>query len=1030
MGAGAALNAPPTLASLPANVLVGISQHLRLPTIFALRLCCKALDTALADTTHRYLSAIAVVCSPQGVAALADLAASPAGQYVEHVVISRQVIGLEPDRSVSAERAAQFAFIGLDPAHKAMITPNIAKRRGVRPESLPTPGPDTPLARHLGAALALLPALEAVTVRRHGYLTNSRHPLSDPKGSDKVRLPLGLRQMHLDLGREGTEVGVSTDMRIINAVFRGVLFALVHAHAVGVTVATLKVVDWDDSWIGARKGFQTAGLDETAFYLSASERQGATKFLRALGTLHLHLKQYYNDMVRSDPFQSFIHLCTGVVDLSLTDFGLDHHPVNGFRLEQALLPLRRLSSLELSLFGLDPAVLIRLLSQRRVRQVRLSAVSLRADTKMAWDRVLRAVSDRETRTARLEIDDAVTIYRGKWYSAYFRSGALRGIKRAIVTPRRVVFGLAQGAEGNRQDTVCLYDDDEDVFLRAAGLLQRPPPLWLPAEEKHQGVKSGDGGKAPSGPARPLQAPHVPAQPPLASQSQSQDQPRLPQSRAPPAPPQQTRYPQARPPQPSQAWSDARTGPWSLPAELLSIICDDLSVRDIGRLRLSCRAVNAALADTARRISFYTVFIAVSKAGLDTLSAIASSPAAPHVRKVIVSKAIVKLCHDPALPVPPERVAQFRLMDMDPSPDASMDRYFGPRAPAPPARHELPSLPGPFAELALMLGITFSKLPGLETVSLGEGCIPLERPADVAEWRVIHDATGSSVNSTSANPSRRPLGHLRPRVGWVGTGGNEGMVNAIFRCVLFALALAHNAGTTVTRVYFDGCITGLDDTAFSLTASEEELVKPFLGNLNVFKVRLRAYPNKTEWVEHYESLHTFLGLCPALTNLGLKGWWQGFNGDANAVLRLAGDDGPQLPRLKVLQLERYILSPGQLLKILTRRRPRKVFLHYITLDEDTALVLDISPRGERMVWDAVLRAASQHGGGRPDMLFLLQLREVDDRHHANQQPRIIKFKSDHGAREVSTGIFVTKRDSGGDSRDVYLRAASSIFVEPP
>lgn len=414
---------------------------------------------------------------------------------------------------------------------------------------------------------------------------------------------------------------------------------------------------------------------------------------------------------------------------------------------------------------------------------------------------------------------------------------------------------------------------------------------------------------------------------------------------------------------------------TLPHELLVLIADSLPLTDVGHLRLASKALDAALAEVPRS-AFHTVSFVVSEQGLATLAAIANSPLAGYVRHIAVSRHVVPL--PPGGEVNQARAEQFALLGLDADAGAAASRSatFDPVERQRLRRAHVCSS-SPDTPLARRLGAVLASLPSLESASVGPGYVPLSRRADLAGWTPIR--VGRVEYTT---PVRSPFG-LRALCALAGDGvevaeeDKEGIVNAMFRALLFALVHAHAAGGSATTLRIDDSVPGtgygLDDAVFSLSAAERDLASRFIHSLRTLDLRLRPFIDRAPWTEEYDGLHAFLGLCTGLVELGLRRS-ESFNGDGNAVTRLVATP-PPVPSLEVLKLQHYHLPPGVVINLLSQWSLREVVLRIITLTEDVSLACTKTSGGTPMVWDTVLRAVSARGQGTVKRLELGTISEM-------------------------------------------------------
>lgn len=497
----------PRLALLPVEVLDRICEDLQMQTISQIRLVCKSLAAALAPVAASTLRTVSIVASPIGMAALADIASSAFGPHVRYVEIATDVAEFEPDYDVTPERSEQFAFLGLDPV--PFTTPFTR-------HDLPCPGPDTPFAREIAKVLSTFLALEGAGVGS-GLVPITRRPDIFGSRSPQHRGPYGLREL------ENVEDG--QDARVINILFRGVVFALGHAHAAGATAMTLRIdygeddssTDCDDD-----QSQSPVGLDDSAFSFGPAECELVAPFLGGLRTLKLTRNPYWDltyEDGHSDGFKTFIRMCTGLVELELQgvktlsqgdDLSVPQTQAANTKgstmprwmenlVEAPAPPLPRLEVLALSRLTLPYSVLIQLISQWPLREVSLNSVTLREDTNAAppsgstsrevprlWDRVFRALSRDGTHvTRKLHLDNLMEAHGDLDEATHrvdFECGCTGGPTfhpanvATFAAERRVVLRYCREA-----DTVEAEGFERDVFIRAADLLQKPKAFETVAE---------------------------------------------------------------------------------------------------------------------------------------------------------------------------------------------------------------------------------------------------------------------------------------------------------------------------------------------------------------------------------------------------------------------------------------------------------------------------------------------------------------------------------------------------------------------
>ncbi|KAL1404889.1 hypothetical protein Q8F55_008500 [Vanrija albida] len=524
-----------TLADLPPELLIFTSYHLPLRDLGRLRLTCKAVDAALADTVRHTFATLSLVVSQAGLDTVRAIAASPVGAYVKDIVLSRHIVQLGSRGAVHPARAAQFALLGVDPAPAASLglygtLPLHARGHFPLPTSA---GPDTPLARQLCEAIASLPNLTSVGVgegfvrpprvadqwrakeaERAAYVGEGYRPVhfdydyweeragwEDPAVGQW--LPFGLRKLCAEVvqasdaggyrqvgeAKVGCRVQEDRDERMVDAIFRGALFALAHARGVGNVLATTL----------SAKGKGMA-LCDAAFSLTPAETEFTAPLLATLTALELCLRpcrpsreldEHHNAL------HAFLHLCPSLVNLRLrlprsTTFDYDASAV--IRLADDPPPFPDLEVLDIQCFKLPPTVLVKLLTQWPLRKVVLWEVCLTEDPELAcrmssagapmlWDAVLRAASKHGAGTTQRLVlahlceihddDDDDDDYDHRPGDAWHVS--IRGDGRTM-TEVIVTADSRSVASWHRGFTV--EGAEGDVFLRAASVLEEPKFIAL------------------------------------------------------------------------------------------------------------------------------------------------------------------------------------------------------------------------------------------------------------------------------------------------------------------------------------------------------------------------------------------------------------------------------------------------------------------------------------------------------------------------------------------------------------------------
>ncbi|KAL1404885.1 hypothetical protein Q8F55_008496 [Vanrija albida] len=474
----------------------------------------------------------------------------------------------------------------------------------------------------------------------------------------------------------------------------------------------------------------------------------------------------------------------------------------------------------------------------------------------------------------------------------------------------------------------------------------------------------------------------------------------------------------------------RVGLWSLPAELLVEISQQLPRSSIGHLRLCCKSFNDALVDT-RRSAFHSVSIRANPAGLAFLSGLAASSGARHVRHVTLD-IFSQTEGDPPLP------EAMDLLGLYPTSAGEDD------APA-----------GLDTPLARQLAVAFCRLPALEGASIasGDGFVPLpynQFDSRESTWR---DSVGTWPETS--NPHSWRGGSYRH-----GNGLDVRTATAKFRAVLFALARAHAKGIPVTTLKVRGGSrdgTGVNDLAFSLSTAEYQLVAPLLGQLKTLHVELGSFMENG--VEDYQAFNVFIRLCTGLVELGLscmstlhseQGSIGGFRRQikySDAVLRLLETPARPLPDLAVLRMHDFAFSPILLAKLLSQWQvPEEVYLGSIALYDGTTTERDDNPGPKPLkpLWDSVLRSVSDAGPvttrelGLSNLLELHSFNEYDEVFHVHFEcgetlgALCATVRADPGAVMLPEPTLLPSGDDfqidvgvENDGGNVFLRAAGLL-----
>ncbi|WOO86260.1 uncharacterized protein LOC62_07G009744 [Vanrija pseudolonga] len=170
----------PPLAHLPTEILHVICGFLDVKTVGNMRRCCLSLDTALIPCFGRYLSTVTIVPTEAGVDRLGDIASSPFGPYVRHVVVTGHVsqgeyyptgvehrifLGLDADEEAGSDDGESDGDSESDgDGESDGDSESAGDSEWDGDEQELNNGFDSPFARQLGMMLSALPELQVVSL--------------------------------------------------------------------------------------------------------------------------------------------------------------------------------------------------------------------------------------------------------------------------------------------------------------------------------------------------------------------------------------------------------------------------------------------------------------------------------------------------------------------------------------------------------------------------------------------------------------------------------------------------------------------------------------------------------------------------------------------------------------------------------------------------------------------------------------------------------------------------------------------------
>lgn len=436
----------PLLAQLPPDLLLVMSKILSKKDIGRLRLCCNSLATAFIPSLGPAFTTVTISPNAGGVRLLADISKSPFGTYVRHLQVAERgdmeplFLGLHPanqNQNSSQASTSEFdaesetrsqsspvdrEFEGQIDARSQSSTPEIDDQRrddgdndhdanktnDNEGEPDPGTGPDTLFARQLGQVLCALPALETASI---GTGAVSTWWFSHAGRYTSMR-PCARLWKSWNSWCGWQPYRFDPRQHIVVAVFRGLLFALAHAHAEESTTAELNIdnaTEEDDFPVGRDSlGYDEdvdeyhvedmgpMGLNDRAFAFTPTELELVPPYLNSLRKFRLTLS-YYATLAKEDEesanFNAFIRMCTGLVELDLQ--GISASLMKGLADAQSI---PRLEVFKLQYCRVLPGDLIKVLRQSpHLRQVTLVHVWLKDDTTLRgvsrlWDNVFRSVS--------------------------------------------------------------------------------------------------------------------------------------------------------------------------------------------------------------------------------------------------------------------------------------------------------------------------------------------------------------------------------------------------------------------------------------------------------------------------------------------------------------------------------------------------------------------------------------------------------------------------------------------------------------
>lgn len=325
---------------------------------------------------------------------------------------------------------------------------------------------------------------------------------------------------------------------------------------------------------------------------------------------------------------------------------------------------------------------------------------------------------------------------------------------------------------------------------------------------------------------------------------------------------------------------------ALPADVLQEVSEHLPTPDVGALRLTCTAVNAALADNYRKYHFTQLSVVVSPAGLAALADLAR-----HSDVGVLVRSLRLLPHT----APDILRAQNALLSVTDERDADVDADTATSLPCPrdmPLSHEL----------ARVLAI----LPQLRTLQVSDG-MELKLRTRAADWGLFSGWC-------------KPLGHAEPPASSAvfANALDKRRLGPIFRAALLSLGLAHahrvGAGYRPVRELLAHGKTTLDDDVFKLDDDQRALFAPALATLDGLHLAFGRCSSSAAGLEPCSAQQAvwthavaFMRLCNP-SSLALRAVEIGGHGPYGACIPstlswMLGAD-PPLSRLRHLSLAGY------------------------------------------------------------------------------------------------------------------------------
>ncbi|KAL1404909.1 hypothetical protein Q8F55_008520 [Vanrija albida] len=978
------------------------------------------MNTSLAtDLRRKHFRQISIMGTRAGVSALRAIASNRfVSRHVVEVRINTAIVG--DMTSANPTFHDQLALLELDALDTGIKVKKVGPR--VYPVA-PNPRPSQPLALLLGEALARLPNLARVST----HYWNPR-----PVGENATAPPSSSVGLCALRGKGGFICGGQGNRPYAAALFWGIVLALAHAHTPRTKMGYPPI-----RALQCRSG----GVTLASFPKAMVHQALLAPALAGLEGLNVMVLPGTDPAAERVAFTAFLNLASNLRELSLHGMWTTSHTgVLGCLAGPKAAVLPCLERLELFTHETTTEVMFRLLSTTRVPWVRLSQVHLRwvtgegnvrfpsyGERESAWSSLLTAVSEYHkaagttSAVKTLELNDVHQWRNGQFERVPFHRGRSKKHHRAHhcfiigtgdrtnfgrnapwaklrmprVNPHRAVGCLAESpnySDGNKGTSPrhssrrMLASRGRNLkallglkILRRIKALPRlemfPSPKMLARHKPLSSPKLLEGGttEAKVGTIKTAMAHEDRAAESLIANKDIEAAPLIPREAG-----------------ASEPEAELAPSPFAdLPADILVALVDHLGLSAQLALRLTCAAVNGAIADRLRQEHFRFVSILSTLEGAASLYDIARhSKLAPCVQTLNINTAVMMSIHERGY-AGPQLDEQIAFLEL-PSKGTCMQMRDA-------VARRCPDLPTPEQgkpPLVCLLTTAIARLPKLKTVGS-----MFWRPSPISKNDYdLPDLPTSSLG----------LRALHEQHGEITDDEDPVQSDEVFWNLVLGLAHAHSARTEAGYPPVRGLTCagfGVGISSFLTRMPHFELMAPALAELEMLNIVINA---DTHSADAINALAAFLRMVPNITELYYRGppdWHQ-----KGRLCSLTLTNPPVFPRLRGLEVHKQETTTDDLFHILTTTRATYVRLHQINLLwEEGAVPFQRDP------WRSLLAAVSEHhkAAGTTSTVMSLELSCIGEWGNERSEEVLISI-TDRAPKSFLDDAFFNIEDKSGNT----------------